>query len=90
MIKLIKCNLWQSTLGNTFKGRLFTSPQAYEIAFNTNNIKTYNKQYMNTTTNLACPHKSTCIAKGLWPFRTTSHHWSRLLTDATVSTAKKI
>ena len=27
MIKLIKCNLWESTLGNTFKGKLFTSPQ---------------------------------------------------------------
>lgn len=39
---------------------------------------------------LVCPHKPTCIAKGPWPFRSTSHHWCRLLTDATVPTAEKI
>jgi len=36
---------------------------------------------------LVCPHQSTRITKCSWPIRSTSHHWSWLLTCSTVSTS---
>lgn len=39
---------------------------------------------------LVSPHKSTGIAKGSWPFRSTTHHWGTLLADATMTTADSI